>query len=161
MITGREDLLGAIAEAWALEKGLKEFYGYAAGEAAEGAVKDLLLRLKDWEDSHMEYLSFLHRSVQGETDLASYREFSEKMSGTHMESGIPVKEGLELYKPQECQSEADVIKVALRIEGKAYNLYRGLSEKAADANARVVFADMKEQEQKHIDLLKEQQAGIK
>lgn len=160
MITGREDLLGAIAEAWALEKGLKEFYGYAAGKTGAGAVRDLLLRLKDWEDSHMEYLSFLHRSVQGETNLAGYREFSEKMKGTHMESGIPVKEGLELYKPEECESEADVIKVALRIEGKAYNFYRNLAEKAEDANARVVFGEMKEQEQKHIDLLKEHQAAM-
>ena len=44
--------------------------------------------------------------------------------------------------------------LALEIEGKAYNLYRTLSEKAADQNARVVFKEMMDMEMSHIDYLK-------
>jgi rubrerythrin len=50
--------------------------------------------------------------------------------------------------------EAGALTLAMEIEGKAYNLYRRLSQQAEDRNAQVVFKDMMEQELKHINYLK-------
>jgi rubrerythrin len=52
------------------------------------------------------------------------------------------------------KDERGALNLALKMEGKAYNLYHNLSEKAADSNARVVFKEMVEQEITHIDYLK-------
>jgi len=42
----------------------------------------------------------------------------------------------------------------MEIEGKAYNLYRKLSQDAEDTNAKVVFKEMMDQEVKHVEYLK-------
>ncbi len=43
----------------------------------------------------------------------------------------------------------------MEIEGKAYNLYRKLSQDAADTNTKVVFKEMMDQEVKHVNYLKD------
>ena len=52
------------------------------------------------------------------------------------------------------------MRIAMETEGKAYSLYRRLSEEAPDSNAKVVFKEMMEQELKHIDYLKKMGAKI-
>jgi rubrerythrin len=70
------------------------------------------------------------------------------------EAGIPVKDLEAKLEKYEIIDDEDAIRLALQIEGKAYNLYRKLSDAASDSNARVVFKEMMEQELKHIDYLK-------
>jgi len=146
---------GAI-EAYAMEKGTAQFYRFAASRTDLPSVRELLKRLGRWEDSHMEYLAFLHRSFQGDLDLASYEEYSNKLEAEHMESGVPLAEALTLFQEEDCRSTPAVLSLALKIEGRAYAHYDRLSREAGDVNASVVFAEMKAQEQRHVDLLKEQ-----
>jgi rubrerythrin len=70
------------------------------------------------------------------------------------ESGIPVKELESKIEKYAFDDDEGAMRIAMETEGKAYNLYRKLSEEASDSNAKVVFKEMMEQELKHIAYLK-------
>ena len=153
MITGKEDLIDAIVEAYTMEKGTREFYDFASSRAIADYAKETFIKLRDWEETHMHYLEFLHQSFQGDMETLSYEEFSKKVPATHIESGISLKEAEKLFEEKEFIDDTEAIILALEIEGKAYNFYRKLSDSAADSNARVIFKEMMSQEEKHINTL--------
>ncbi|GBD99420.1 rubrerythrin [bacterium BMS3Abin07] len=154
MIKGKEDLQEAIVEALLMEKGTRDFYGFASSKACSEPARDLFGRLSDWEDQHMRYLQFLYRSLQGDLNLSSYEEFLEKAPADFIESGIEVEEAERLFVEKDFIDDAEAIILALEIEGKAYKLYGKLSGSAVYPNARVIFDEMMLQEQKHIDELR-------
>lgn len=160
MITGREDLLQALVEAFLMEKGSKEFYTEAAlktpGEEAKSAFK----RLQDWERRHMDYIQFLYQSILGEWETMSFEEFKKKTPAPLVEGGIPTESLVEKIEEATFIDDAGALALALGIEGKAYNLYRGLSESAADSSVKVFMKEMMEEELRHIDYLKEMRKGL-
>lgn len=154
MITGKEDLIQSLIEAYLMEKGTNEFYAQAALKSIDKEAKKTFKELADWEERHMEYIQFLYQSVQDERDIKGFEEFRNKTASPVTEAGIPVKE-LEMKLEQyNFIDDMGALIFALEIEGKAYNFYRKLSESASDSNARVVFKEMMEQELKHVDYLK-------
>ncbi len=154
MITGKEDLLGALIEAFLMEKGTKIFYSEAAEKAVSPDAKKTFQELSDWERTHMDFVQFLYRSVNGDQELRSFEEFRKNIEAPVTEAGIPVKDLQEKIEKYAVTDEMGALTLAMEIEGKAYNLYRRLSQNAADANAKVVFGEMMDQEVKHIDYLK-------
>ena len=54
-MTGKEDLLRALIEAYLMEKGTQTFYIDAAGKAMKPNAKKTFLELSEWEERHMEY----------------------------------------------------------------------------------------------------------
>jgi len=153
MITGKEDLLTALIEAYLMEKGTNEFYIHAAEKASQQLAKKAFGELSCWEEQHMEYIQYLYMSVSEDRDIQGFHDFIEKTPSPDTEAGIPARD---LEKKLELPQYADdqgAVALALNIEGRAYNLYRKLSEGASDSNARVVFKEMMEQEQKHVDYL--------
>ncbi len=103
----------------------------------------------------MEFIQFLYLSVQDDRDIKGFEEFGSQTNAPITEAGIPVEELKEKIEKHTFIDDDRALSIALEIEGKAYNLYRKLSESASDSNARVVFKEMMEQELKHIDYLKE------
>jgi len=83
-----------------------------------------------------------------------FEEFRERTDAPVTEAGIPVKDLESRLEKHDFIDDMGALVLALEIEGKAYNLYRQMSEKAADNNARVVFREMMEQELRHVDYLK-------
>ncbi len=160
MITGKEDLLDAIIEAYTMEKGTKEFYDFASFHSKTNSAKDMFIKLRDWEDTHMHYIGFLYQSFQEDREALSFEEFSKKIPTSHIESGVPVKEAEKLFREKDITNDPEAIKLALEIEGKAYNFYRNLSKTAEDSSARVVFGEMMIQEQKHINYLSKMKREI-
>jgi rubrerythrin len=155
MITGKEDLLQSLMEAFLMEKGTHEFYSAAASKAISAEARRTFVDLSEWEEAHMEFIQFLYLSIQGDRDIEGFEEFKKRAHAPVVEGGIPVKELEERIEKYEFIDDLGALILALEIEGKAYNLYRGMSEKAADGNARAVFHEMMGQELKHIDYLKE------
>ncbi len=155
MIRGEEDLREAIIEAYSLEKGTREFYDFASSKALTELARDTFRKLRDWEESHMHYLEFLYKSLQGETEPVSYEEFSRRIPATHTEEGIPLAEAAGLFDGRDFIDDTEPIILALEIEGRAYNLYRRLSDSAEDPNAKVIFTEMMSQEEKHINSLRD------
>lgn len=164
MVTGKEDLLQALIEAYLMEKGTKEFYSQAADKSVNPEAKKTFKELSQWEDKHMDFIQFLYQSIQDDKDIKSFKEFENKTDAPVTEAGIPVKDlsasadsprrrgKVEKYN---FKDEKGALTLAMEIEGKAYNLYHKLSQNAKDTNAQVVFKEMMEQEVKHIDYLKQ------
>ncbi len=154
MITGKEDLLRALIEAYLMEKGTRIFYSHAAAKAAKAESKKMFTELSEWEERHMDFIQHLYQSIEGDLDIKGFEDFNKKADAPVTESGIPVKEMEAKLEEYVFSDEEGAIKLALEMEGKAYNMYRKLSEGAADSNAAVVFKEMMEQEVKHIDYLR-------
>jgi rubrerythrin len=160
MITGKEDLLAALIEAYLMEKGTNEFYAHAAGKASDAGAKKTFQELSVWEHEHMEFIQYLYQSVEQDRDVNGFGDFSRKTPSPVTEAGIPAKDLEKKLEKPEYTDDRGAITLALEIEGKAYNMYRKLSEGASDPNARTVFKEMMEQEQKHVDYLKKLRAGL-
>jgi rubrerythrin len=155
MITGKEDLLQSLMEAFLMEKGTHEFYSLAASKAISAEARRTFVDLSEWEERHMEFIQFLYQSIQDDRDIEGFDEFKKRAHAPVVEGGIPVKQLEERIEKYEFIDDLGALMLALEIEGKAFNLYRGMSEKATDGNARAVFHEMMDQEIKHIDYLKE------
>lgn len=154
MITGKEDLLQSLIEAFLMEKGTKIFYAEAAEKAVNPEAARTYRELSGWEQKHMDFIQDLFQSINGDRELRTFEEFSKNAEAPFTESGIPVKDLEHKLEKYSFTDEAGALTLAMEIEGKACNLYRRLSQQAEDRNAQVVFKDMMEQEVKHINYLK-------
>ena len=154
MVTGKEDLLMSLIEAFLMEKGTHEFYEKSATKAISPEARNTFKDLSSWEEKHMGYIEFLYMSLQDDRDLARFEEFKKGAAAPVTEGGIPVKDLESKIEESVFLDDMGAMIMALEIEGKAYNLYRNLSGKAADGNARVVFKEMMDMELDHISYLK-------
>jgi len=160
MITGKEDLLQSMIEAFIMEKGTEEFYHDASMRTTDTEAKKAFSELASWEHDHMLYIQFLYQAITEDRETMSFEAFRAKVEPSMVEGGIPIK-GLEekLEKP-EYTDDKGAIMLALEIEGRAYNLYRKLSESAQDSNVKAFMKDMMNWEMTHIEYLKELQKKI-
>lgn len=154
MISGKEDLLQSLIEAFLMEKGTMEFYSYASEIAKNQEAKKIFGELATWEKRHMEYIQYLYQSIHGDIEAKSFADFEKKAAAPLTEAGIPVKDLEKKIEKYTMNDERDALALAMEIEGKAYNLYRNMSKNAADANAKVFFNEMMNQEVKHVKYLK-------
>lgn len=160
MLTGKEDLLQSLIEAFLMEKGTREFYADAAQKALNADAKAAFRELSAWEEKHMDYIQSLYLSIQNDRDITGFEQFSLHAPAPVTEGGIPVKDLEAKMERHTFIDDTGALIVALEIEGKAYNLYRRMSEKAADSNARVIFKEMMEQELRHVEYLKRMRARL-
>jgi rubrerythrin len=155
MITGKEDLLTALGEAFLMEKGTKIFYTEAAEWAVNEDARKMFNYLSEWEEEHMDYIMTLYKGIMEDWGMVTYEEFKNKAAANMTEAGIPLKY-LEGKLATYCiTDEMGALTIAMEIEGKSYNMYRKLSQSASDINVQSVFKEMMEQELKHINHLKE------
>jgi len=150
MLTGKEDLLQALVEAYIMEKGTQEFYTQAAAKSGEQAKKRFAA-LAEWENRHMLYIQSLYQSILDDRELMEFREFSAKVSSPVAEGGIPIKDLEKKIETFSIQNEKDALSIAVNIEAKAYNFYQDLAKRAADPAAKVIFEEMMAQETKHLE----------
>ncbi len=160
MMTGKEDLLQSLIEAFLMEKGTKVFYQEAADKATNPEVKKTFRVLSDWEEKHMDYIQFLYQSMNGDQEVESFEAFKERTESPLTEAGIPIKDLESKMDKYIYTDEQAALALALKIEGKASNLYYNLSRSAADTNVQVVFKEMVDQEARHIEYLKQMKAKL-
>ena len=153
MLTGKEDLLQALVEAYIMEKGTKEFYAQAASKSSAAEVKTSFADLAAWENKHMTYIQSLYQSILDDRELEEFNTFSTKAPATVSEGGMPVKDLEKRIEKYTVKSERDALSLAMNIEAKAYNLYKGLAAKAQDDQTKVIFEEMMAQETKHMEQL--------
>ncbi|GAB4388347.1 MAG: hypothetical protein Kow0025_07060 [Thermodesulfovibrionales bacterium] len=155
MITGKEELLQAMIEAFIMEMGTREFYSEASRKARQEAAREAFGQLADWEKGHMDYIQFLYQSIRDEREAMSFEDFRKKVDPETVEGAIPKK-----YLEDRIGSEYSflddlgALTAALEIEGKSYNFYRRLSETASDPNTGAFLKDMMKWEQEHVEYLK-------
>jgi rubrerythrin len=150
MLTGKEDLLQALVEAYIMEKGTKEFYALAASKS-DPAAKKSFEELAAWENRHMIYLQSLYQSALDDRELLEFEAFSREVPAPVTEGGMPIKDLEKKIEKFSVQNEKDALSLAITIEAKAYNFYKGLAAKAPDTQTKVIFEEMTVQETKHMD----------
>ncbi len=155
MVTGKEDLLMALSEAFLMEKGTKIFYSDAAEKSVNAEARNTFKFLSEWEGRHMEFILFLYQSIHGDRNVVTFEEFNNKVDAAVTEAGISIKDLEARVEKHSITDEMGALTLAMEIEGKAYNMYRKLSQTAEDTNAQVVFKEMMEQELKHVNYLKD------
>jgi rubrerythrin len=154
VLTGKENLLQSLIEVYLMEKGTKEFYSQASDRSINSEAKNIFKELSEWEEKHMYFIQFLYQSIQEDKDVKSFENFKNKTEAPVTEAGLPLKALEAKIEKYNFKDEMGALTLAMEIEGKAYNLYRKLSQNAIDTNAQVVFREMMEQEMKHVDYLK-------
>ncbi|TAL24959.1 MAG: hypothetical protein EPN94_06220 [Nitrospirae bacterium] len=154
MLTGKENLIQALIEAYIMEKGTMDFYADAASKARDPEAKKIFKELSAWEHRHMDFIGYLYQAIQEDKDVMGFEKFTAKTAAPVTEAGIPVKDLERELEKHEFIDDMGALILALEIEGKAYALYSKLSKIAEDTNAGVVFKEMMEQETKHVAYLK-------
>jgi len=160
VISGKEDLITALTEAFAMEKGTREFYAWAEEKADNADVKKTFGELAAWEGRHMEFLQYLYQSVMEDRDIEGFAMFEQRTDASVAEGGIPLDELQAKMEQQTFMDDRGAIQLALQVEGRAYNLYHGIAQTTEDVNARTVFEEMVAQEKKHVALLKEMEEKL-
>jgi len=153
MLTGKEDLLQALVEAFIMEKGTREFYTLAAAKSESNRAQNAFRELSKWEEQHMAYIQSLYQSVLDDRELEEFAAFSGNVAAPAVESSIPAKELVRQIETYTVKDERDALALAMNIEAKSYNLYKQLATRAGDREARVIFEEMMNQETKHLNQL--------
>ncbi|MCE5194416.1 MAG: hypothetical protein LLF28_03015 [Nitrospiraceae bacterium] len=153
MLTGKEDLIQSLIEAYLMEKGTKDFYSEAAQNSTNKSVVKIFTDLSGFEEKHMHFIQFLYQSLIEDKDITGFENFKDTADASFTEAGIPVIDLEARLEKHIFIDENQTLNLALEIEGKAYNLYRKFSISAQDNNAKVVFKEMMAQEIKHIKYL--------
>jgi rubrerythrin len=155
MITGREDLLNSMIEAFIMEKGTAVFYDMAVGKAESPEARETFRILSRSEKEHMRYIEYLYNSIEDNRDLLAFEDFRQKAVPSDVEGGIPVKEVEARLDEIPSGDDLAVVCEAEAVEEGAYALYKRLSESAEDANVRVFTKDLMGWELKHLERLRE------
>ncbi|RPI33921.1 MAG: hypothetical protein EHM54_10130, partial [Nitrospiraceae bacterium] len=92
MMTGKEDLLTALGEAFLMEKGTKIFYSEAAEKAVNADARKTFNYLAEWEGTHMDYILTLYKGILEDWGVVTFEEFKERAETSTTEAGIPLKE---------------------------------------------------------------------
>ena len=147
-----EEIVGL---AWSLEEGAKLFYqGVSEQFADDPETHKMFQWLVSAEKSHENHLLETYEALTGsQPDFEKLRaRFSGGLSGTIMEGGIPVKDGLEWAKGK---GVTESLELAMSMEVNAYDLYIKMSRSIKDEQAQQIFEKLSEEEQIHLEKLAE------
>jgi len=145
-----EEILGL---AWALEEGSKIFYqGVSEQFSDDPETKKTFGWLVSAEKSHEKHLLESYEALTGfQPDFTKLRaKFSDKLSGTVMEGGVPVKEALQWIKGKDV---TESLELAMAMEVNAYDLYIKMGRAIKDEQAQKIFEKLSEEEQVHLEKL--------
>lgn len=150
MLKGNETLLDALLFAFGLEKGSHDFYLKAAGKVDDPRSKEIFLAMAEIEQGHMANIRLLYCGMDNEACPISIDEFCESAGGPYLEGGKLLEAALRELDVA-FLDRADALKVAIRQEGEAYAFYNKASKRMEDSYTRVLFSNLAEEEQKHLN----------
>ncbi len=133
------------AMAYAMEKGLQQFYLLLAVRTEDEKCRDLLTSMARLEDGHMAKLMAQYPD-QARSEIA--RTTDEVI----IEGGIDAEEFLEEFGDQ-VVDEVSILQVAMGFESQAYDLYNRLARRHDEPELRAFFKKMAKEEQVHLDRL--------
>ena len=155
IFTGKEDFITAINLAFFMERGSENFYLMAAEKAQDPKARDLLRRIAQVEQRHMNML-YNHLKAEQKGELPSFEEYYEFAERDLMEGGFTPDEYF--YRPEDLafQDEVHILEMAIELEGVAYDLYRNITEQAEEEKVRNFLLEIAEQEKAHLKALAEE-----
>jgi sulfur-carrier protein adenylyltransferase/sulfurtransferase len=148
-----ENMRDIVALAWGMEEGSRRFYqGIMEQLTTDRETGQLLANLMEAENHHQQYLRAAFERIAGrritQDDLQAV--FGDITAGEIMEGGVPVRQALEWTRDQEIQ---DVLELAMGLEINSYDLYIKMSRKAETSEEKLIFRDLAQEEQEHLERL--------
>ena len=154
MLTDREKLQEALIEAYAMEKGAREFYGRAAGAAYEKAATDGFGELARMEAEHMDYIRYLYQAIAGQEEPMDIEGF-RKAGPEAPEGAIPAAPSGEKAEEFSFDDDTGAIAEALKMEAGSFAFYDGMIKKMKGPAMKALVEGLKNLEETHIKYLKE------
>jgi len=130
-----------------MEKASRTFYHQVAENLGEKEIVNVLTKLSQAEEKHMEILYSRLKNIWPEAPPLEGIKESE-----HMEGAISVPHALLVIEEEPPKERIDILELALEKECKAYDLYQRMAE-SVEPPLREVFRDLAEQERGHINEL--------
>ena len=130
-----------------MERASRTFYHQVAENLGEKEIVDLLKKLSQEEEKHMEVLYSRLKNIWPEAPPLEGIKESE-----HMEGAISVPHALLVIEEEPPKERIDILELALEKECKAYDLYQRMAE-SVELPLREIFRDLAEQERGHINAL--------
>jgi len=152
MLKGSESLVDSILFAFGLEKGSRTFYLKAAERMEDPRSKEFFKSMADLELGHMANVRLLYCGMENEACPVSLEEFAESVQGQYMEGGRLLEHALRDLDVA-FLDVAEALKIAIKQEGEAYSFYSKAAKRMENSHARVLFKNLAEEEQKHLDTL--------
>jgi rubrerythrin len=159
MLKGNESLVDSILFAFGLEKGSRTFYLKAAEKMEDPRSREFFMSMADLELGHMANVRLLYCGMENEACPVSLDEFAESVQGPYIEGGRLLEHALRELEVA-FLDEAEALKLAIKQEGEAYSFYAKAAKRMDNSHARVLFKNLAEEEQKHLDALTEKRKAM-
>jgi rubrerythrin len=155
MINAKEGLIQALMDVYMMEKGIQQFYEEVSQKAQNQEAKKVFGELAGWEEGHTRYAQYLYQGLMEDWDIVSFEEFSKNVKPEIAEGGTPLSELRGRIDDEFTYLNDDgAVNFALKVEAKEYDLYKKLASGTTDTNMKVLFENLAEWEQRHIQHLK-------
>lgn len=153
MINADEGLIQALMDVYMMEKGIYQFYDEVSQKAQNEEAKKTFSELAKWEEGHTRYAQYLYQGLLEDWAIVTFEEFSKNARPEIAEGGMPLKDLQGKIDEFTYLDDMGAINFALSVEAKEYDLYRKLAAKTTDTNMKVLFENLMEWEQRHIEYL--------
>jgi rhodanese-related sulfurtransferase/rubrerythrin len=147
LFDGVASVENALAVAYSLEAGLKDFYEVMAAKVDSTPARQLFHQLSQIEVKHQDrileqYTALTGRSITRDT-------FEARQVSAVLEGGLTTEEYTNLLMPA-YDSVTDVIELAMSIEAQALDLYLRASEKAQSEAGKKALIQIANEEKSHL-----------
>ncbi len=137
----------ALAVAYSLEDGLRDFYIKMAEKVTSDDAKALFLKLSTIEVKHQDRIYKEYENLA--SSPLSREAFENQIVAGEIEGGLTTEEYLNLFKP-DLESTQDIISIAMSIEAQALDLYQRAFENVSDETSKKALLNLAEEERTHI-----------
>ena len=144
-----ETIADLLRQAMELEKGAELFYRRLRDHFAASPIASAIVRLAKAEVGHARVVH--GKLVSSGLPVAPFEEMYAQLEGRALENGEPLLEALEPMIAISEGGDIALLELALTVEYQAYDLYRTLAHRCANAAHRQGYLELAEQERNHAD----------
>ena len=150
LFTGKESPEETLLVAYGLEEGLRRFYESMAPRVTNENARKLFARLSTIEVKHQDRIFSEYLRATGVE--VSREDFAKKTFAPAMEGGLTTEDYIQRYQPN-IENPAEVISLAMAIEGQALDLYQRAADRAKTAQSRDSLMQIAGEERSHLEQL--------
>lgn len=147
LFDGVSSVENALAVAYSLEAGLKEFYDSMADKVNNDPARQLFQQLSQIEVKHQDRI--LEQYTQATGTAVNRETFEAQQVPDVLEGGLTTEEYASLLMPS-YDTLADIIELAMSIEAQALDLYLRASQKAQNEAGKKALIQIANEEKTHL-----------
>lgn len=134
-----------------LEKGAFRFYSHVASAYGAHDWSEIFGHLGKVETAHARIVyGYWKRTVE---QPESFEAVFERLSGEVLEGGQPLETALSTLREQTGLTCMGLVEMAMKMEYRAFDLYRTMADQAEDSEARKAFLSISQAEKGHMKAL--------